>query len=260
MANKLAWLACTLLAVTACSNSSLARQDGGHYTILYRSAWHAGIDPRLTIQAPRPDAIATVAMPQFHGVALKATMRRADDFTHVANGTPRAEVVFARDAHFAVGKDYEVRWSTMIPPAYRLDSQQPEIITQLHQSGFTGSPPFALMLSGGHYQVDVRGGAGTPSQSYTFGTPAADAGRVVTWRLHYRPDDQGTRALTDLYKDGVRVVHSMGRPNAYPGDQNAYLKIGIYKWWWQTRPSDVDERTMYYGDVEIAEQVPNSLP
>ena len=48
------------------------------------------------------------------------------------------------------------------------------------------------------------------------------------------------------------VVHAVGRPNAYPGDQKAYLKIGIYKWWWLTRPSDVTQRTMYYGDVEIS--------
>lgn len=260
MANRLAWLACLFFAVTACSTSSPARHEGGRYTVVYRSAWHDGIDPRLTIQAPHPDSISIVAMPQFHGIALKATMHRSEDFTRVASGTPRAEIVFAQVVHFAVGKDYEVRWSTMIPPAYRLDAQQPEIITQLHQGGFTGSPPFALMLAGEQYQVDVRGGAGTSSQSFTFGAPAADAGKVVNWRLRYRPDDKGTNALTELYKDGVRVVHSAGSANAYPGDKYAYLKIGLYKWWWKTRASDVQDRTMYYGDVEITESAPGSLP
>ncbi|NYH14671.1 hypothetical protein [Paraburkholderia bryophila] len=76
----------------------------------------------------------------------------------------------------------------------------------------------------------------------------------MSWLLRYRPDDEGTNALTELYKDGVRVMHSVGMANAYPGDKEAYLKIGIYKWWWKTRPSDVSERTLYYGNVEIAER------
>jgi hypothetical protein len=256
MANRLTWLAFTFLAMTACATPPLSVPDGGAYTLLYRSAWRDGIDPRLMLQAPTPDSISTVAMPQFGGVALKATMRRSEDFAHVASGTPRAEIVFAPVVHFAVGKEYEVRWSTMIPAGYQLDSQQPEIIIQLHQSGFTGSPPFELILAGGHYQVDVRGGSPSSSRSFTFGAPAADAGKVVTWLLRYRPDDEGANALTDLYKDGVRVVHSAGSVNAYPGDKSAYLKLGIYKWWWKTRPSDVNDRTMYYGDVEISWRIP----
>lgn len=140
----------------------------------------------------------------------------------------------------------------MIPANYTLDSKQPEIITQLHQSSDQGSPPFALMLNGQQYQVDARGGAGTPSRSFEFGTPATDEGKVVTWLLNYRPDDTGASAVTDLYQNGVLVVHSVGYPNAYPAEQNAYLKIGIYKWWWLTRPSDVTQRTMYYGDVQIS--------
>lgn len=255
MANKLTWLGCAFLAVTACATALLLAQEGGTYAVLYRSAWRDGIDPRLTLQAPAPDSISSVAMPQFGGVALKVTMHRSEDFAHVASGTPRAEIVFAPVVHFAIGKEYEVRWTTMIPAGYQLDSRQPEIITQLHQSGFTGSPPFALMFAGGQYRVDVRGGSPASTRSFTFGAPALDAGKVVNWLLRYRPDDEGANALTDLYKDGVRVVHSTGSVNAYPGDRNAYLKVGIYKWWWKTRPSDVSDRTMYYGDVEIAERM-----
>ncbi|NYH27006.1 heparin lyase I family protein [Paraburkholderia bryophila] len=255
MANRLIWVAGIGVVLAACGTSSSPdRQDSGTYTVLYRSAWHDGIDPRLTIQAPEPDSISTVAMPQFNGVALKTTMRRSEDFSRVASGTPRVEIVFAPVVHFAVGKEYEVRWSTMIPAGYRFDTRQPEIITQLHQGGFTGSPPVALMLAGDHYQAEVRSGPGEANQSVTFGTPAADIGRAVSWLLRYRPDDEGTNALTELYKDGVRVMHSVGMANAYPGDKDAYLKIGIYKWWWKTRPSDVSERTIYYGNVEVAER------
>lgn len=255
MKNRLIGVAGVLVAAMACSTVSHAWQswhDGGAYTVLYRSAWRDGIDPRLTIQAPAPDSVSTVTMPQLKGVALKTTMRRSDDFSAVASGTPRAEIVFAPVVHFAVGKEYEVRWSTLIPAGYRFDMRQPEIITQLHQGGATGSPPFALLLAGDQYQADVRGGASGANRSVKFGAPAADAGNAVNWVLHYRPDDQGTQALTELYKDGVRVLRSTGMANAYPGDKDAYLKIGIYKWWWKTRSSDVSDRTMYYGNVEIA--------
>ncbi|MCW5140495.1 polysaccharide lyase [Burkholderia cenocepacia] len=42
-----------------------------------------------------------------------------------------------------------------------------------------------------------------------------------------------------------------GVPNAFPNDHQAYFKLGLYKWWWKTRPSDVTERTLYYGDIEM---------
>jgi Polysaccharide lyase len=252
MANRLAWLGYVFAALLAWSTSSLADQNPGEYTIIYQSAWRNGIDPRLTMQEPLPDSISTVSMPQFGGVVLKASMLLADYIDHIASGVPRVELVFAPVARFAIGNEYEVSWSTIIPANYQLDSQQPEIITQVHQSSDQGSPPFALMLAGQQYQVDVRGGAGTPSRSFEFGAPAADEGKVVTWLLNYRPDDTGASAVTDLYKDGVLIVQAVGYPNVYPGEQNGYFKIGIYKWWWLTRPSDVTQRTMYYGDVEIS--------
>lgn len=237
-------------------SACVASRDGAGdspFTLIYRSAWNNGIDPALTIQAPRRDSIETVPVPAFGGVALKTSMKRTDDFTQVANGTPRTEVVFDRVARFAVGHEYEIRWSTMIPQRYRIDSQQPEIIAQVHQSARTGSPPFSLMLDNAHYRVEVRSGPGRPLESFEFGSPENEKGKIITWLLRYRPDDSGTGARTDLYKDGVRVVHCMRCPNAYKADDSAYLKIGVYKWWWQTRPSDVSERTMYYGDVEIRE-------
>ena len=146
MRNKVAWLVCTAFTFSEWNISALADSNPDNYAVMYQSAWRDGIDPRLVIQAPRPISISAIALREFNGVALEASMHQSDDFTHVANGTPRVEVSFTNLAHFAVGNEYLVRWSTMIPPEYQLDSLQPEIITQLHQSGSQGSPPFALML------------------------------------------------------------------------------------------------------------------
>jgi len=199
MASKVARLSCAFLTLLTLSSASWADQDHGEYTTIYQSAWRDGVDPRLVIQAP-PDSISAVAMPQFGGTVLKASMLRSDDFSKVANGTSRAEVSFTSVANFGIGSEYEVRWSTMIPTNYLLDSKQPEIIAQLHQGSNQGSPPFALILAGQQYQVDVRGGAGAPASSFEFGTPATDEGKVVTWLLRYRPDDTGASAVTDFIR------------------------------------------------------------
>ncbi|TDY16886.1 polysaccharide lyase-like protein [Paraburkholderia sp. BL6665CI2N2] len=253
MPTRLIVLAALLaLAVTSASRAE-TQAVGKGYAVLYQNSWRTGIDPRIQLQEPSSDAIVTVPVPEFGGVALRTSMRRSDDFSHIANAAPRVEMSFTRLFSFSPGNEYEMRWSTMIPPGYPLDHRQSEIITQIHQSDSDiGSPPVALMLTGNQYQVDVRGDVSLqPAHSFLFGSPLSDEGRVVSWLLRYRPDDTGKTSVTDLYKDGVLVMHAGAVPNAYPGDKHAYLKLGIYKWWWKTRPSEVDERRMYYGNLQL---------
>ncbi|MEK2605562.1 heparin lyase I family protein [Burkholderia arboris] len=240
--------ACALVASVCRAGPESGKHDDARF---YRSDWARGIDSRLRLQAPVAQNITTAEISGIHGTLLRVTMSRSQDFSGVASGTPRSEISFSPVFRFVNGRDYEVRWSTVIPADYRFDSGQPELIAQLHQGGSDGSPPFALLLNNGKYEVDVRGAPGMPSRSITFGDPSADRGKPVWWRLRYRPDDQGVDALTDVFRNGERVVHVTGVPNAYPNDRNAYFKLGLYKWWWKTRPSDVTERTMYYGDIEM---------
>ncbi|WP_322025765.1 heparin lyase I family protein [Burkholderia sp. BCC1977] len=248
MRGRFAVVAC-VLAAAAC-HAGPPRSQPGEWRV-YRSDWRSGIDPRLGLQAPASRNITTAAISGIPGTLLKVTLSRSQDFGDVASGTPRSEVSFFPVFRFVNGHDYEVRWSTVIPADYRFDSRQPELIAQLHQGGSDGSPPFALLLNNGKYEVDVRGAPGTPSQSIAFGDPSADRGQPVRWVLRYRPDDRGGGALTDVFRNGVHVVHVAGVPNAFPNDRQAYFKLGVYKWWWKTRPSDVTERTMYYGDIEM---------
>lgn len=92
---------------------------------------------------------------------------------------------------------------------------------------------------------------GSRVQTRDAGSAAADRGRWVRWTLHYRPDAGGANAIMELDKDGARVLAANGVPNAWPNDDRSYFKIGIYKWWWKERPSDVAERTMFFGDVVV---------
>ncbi|MBR8305331.1 heparin lyase I family protein [Burkholderia cenocepacia] len=242
-------IAACMFVVSACH----AGPSGGAHeeTRFYRSDWTRGIDSRLRLQEPAPQNITTGELFGIRDTLLKVSMNRSQDFSEVASGTPRSEVSFSPVFRFVNGRDYEVRWSTVIPADYRFDSRQPELIAQLHQGGNDGSPPFALLLHNGKYEVDVRGAPGTPSRSFAFGDPIADRGEPVRWMLRYRPDDRGVDALADVFRNGERVVHVTGVPNAFPNDHQAYFKLGLYKWWWKTRPSDVTERTLYYGDIEM---------
>jgi len=73
----------------------------------------------------------------------------------------------------------------------------------------------------------------------------------VKWRLHYSPDATGAQAITQVYKNDALVLHAAREPNAYAGDEKAYLKLGIYKWGWKNQPSDVTSRTLFYGNVTV---------
>ncbi|MCG5072834.1 heparin lyase I family protein [Paraburkholderia tagetis] len=240
------------IQVLSLSLSNCTTADGGTYEQLYNSAWGRGIDPRLVIQAPR-SAVSVVSSPVFHGHALRVSIDRSDDFHNVANGTPRGEIAFARIFRFEPNTLYEIGWSTSIPSGYKFDSLQPELFTQVLQGpeGGLGPPPFSIRLVDGRYQVEIRSAAKAAPHVFVFGDPAADEGNVVHWKLRYRPDHAGTNAVSDLFMNGVNVVRCHGCGNAYANDRGAYLKMGIYKWWWQSRPSDVSVRTLYFGNVLV---------
>ncbi|WP_413187221.1 heparin lyase I family protein [Paraburkholderia sacchari] len=246
-----------ILPVLLLDLSSCTSTGDGTYEQLYNSAWSQGIDPHLVVQASH-DAISVVNSPVFHGHALRVSIHRSDDFHSVANGTPRGEVAFARIFRFEPDTLYEVNWSTSIPSDYQFDSLQPELFTQVLQGpeGGLGPPPFSIRFVEGRYHVEIRNAAKAAPRVFVFGDPVADKGKVIHWRLRYKPDHSGGKAITNLFMDGVNVVRCDGCGNAYANDRDAYLKMGIYKWWWQSRPSDVSDRTLYFGNVEVKRFLP----
>ena len=218
------------------------------FRTLYQTNFQSEIDRGLMLQQPTPNSMTLANAPcRPGGRALRVSIRQQDDYSRVANGVPRAEVSFAGRFAFEAGREYLVRWSTCLPADFRFDSRQPEGIGQIHEGAPQGSPPWGMTLTGDHYQVQLRDGNRT--QIRDIGSAAQDVGRWVQWTLHYRPDASGANAVTELTKDGAQVLAANGVPNAYPNDNRAYFKIGIYKWWWKERPSDVSERTMFFGDV-----------
>lgn len=180
--------------------------------------------------------------------AVKFEMNRYQDFSSVCNGTPRAEFCLLPLGKFQQGKEYKITWSSFIPADYQFDFAQPEIIMNIHQTLNTGSPPYCMTLMGNLYQVRLQNDQ-VNVVYITVGDASADKGKWINWRLQYKPDSTGKSSITRLYKESQLVFDGKGMPNSYPNDNGAYMKLGLYKWWWKVRASDVSRRAMLYGDV-----------
>lgn len=229
----------------------------GVYRTIYSTDWRHGIDPAMPVQEARSDDVTVVDDPVApERNALRVHVARDEDFVHVANGSPRAEILLPRAIGFASGHDYLIRWSTFLPTDFSFDLDQMQIITQIHQSAETGGPPpFMLTLLGTSYTVSERGGIYTRhGHGLRFGCADCDIGRWIHWALHYVPDASGKIAQTQLWKDGEKVFESRGLANSYPGETHAYLKIGIYKPGWVLLPSTISETQVLYGALTVAER------
>jgi hypothetical protein len=210
----------------------------------------------LPTQAARREDITLADDPVTPGNrAIRVVINRGEDFSGVANGSPRTEFLLPPNIRLAPGSEYLISWKTYLPRNFAFDHQQWEIITQIHHSALSGPPPFMLTLNGADYALSVRGGENTTHGSgVRICCAMDDVGRWVDWTLQYAPDATGHRARTRLWKDGREVFNGDGMPNAYPDDNRAYLKFGIYKPEWLIQPSDVQFIEIYYGAVAVGEK------
>ncbi|MCX4161560.1 MULTISPECIES: heparin lyase I family protein [Paraburkholderia] len=235
----------SVASVAGCVSTSLAG-----YERVMNAEWEEGIPAFAGVQGPSTQSISVRRERATGAAMLHVEMNRSDSFSKVANGTPRAEVSLGA-VRFESGRDYVLEWSTLLPVDFKFDIHQPEIITQIHQGSASGSPPFALLTYNQHYELNVRSDAKGSLQVFRFGSLPGDLGRQVCWRLHYVPDSTGQSSVTELYKDGVPVYVQHGKGNAYAHDNEAYLKLGIYKWLWFSEPDDIGSRSMDFGDVAL---------
>ncbi|WP_168787609.1 heparin lyase I family protein [Paraburkholderia aromaticivorans] len=236
------------LVVLAFSTNSAFSSD-----VLFYTDWSNGIDKHIQCQAPNTESIkiarpADVDLPPM----MQATIDKSDNYSKVANGTPRAEISFNGFVYFEQKKEYVIDWSIYIPKDYEFDSKQQELIAQIHQGPNAGYPPFGLFFSGdGQYEVHSRTLYRPDFITEFFGSASSDRGSLVHWQLRYLPDGTGEYAITELRKNGKVVFETNGLPNAYQKDDKAYLKLGLYKAQWLTDPSTVEKRTLFYGPVSI---------
>ncbi|MFD1555155.1 heparin lyase I family protein [Paraburkholderia silviterrae] len=216
--------------------------------------------PELVVQKASPDDVVVVDDPVHSGrKAVKVTISLDEDYSHVANGAPRAEIVFPGSLRFEVGHHYLIRWSTYIPSSFVPDDDESVVITQIHQGGCcSGPPPIMLTIRGDHYEFAERSDVNGVRQQ-VLRKIKSDIGRWVNWVLRYVPDPSGVKSRTELRKDDVVVYSSDRWPNAYSDDQTSYLKIGLYKSKWDFK-NDANRRLcLLFGDILISERGEGSL-
>jgi len=221
----------------------------------YSTDWQTGVDPQIGIQRARSGDVSVVDAPALPGrKAVRVTIDRNEDFTRVANGSPRAEMLFPDALKFTLGREYLVQWSTYLPVGFEFDPDQELVITQIHQGSLSGPPPVALTLHGGDYVFLVRGGEHAKVRGSRICCAVGDTGKWVHWVLRYIPDASGKDAVTQLWRNGTLVSSAVGEANAYPDDKPAYLKMGLYKYRWRLDPSNVDTMVILYGPVSVDER------
>lgn len=250
---RIVWLPIVAFACTAHAAADCPVGPPPGYAPVMTYEWRDGIPPHST-QAPTPRSITTGPIEPGSPPLLEIRIDRTDDFSRVANGTPRAEIVLNR-APFVNGTDYVLQWSTRLPDDFEIDETTPEVITQILQLRPAGSPAFSLLLNGNRYGIEVRSYAKEVPRGTSFGTPAEDRGRVVCWRLRYVPDPTGHAAVTELYQDGALVYGERGFPNMYAGDARPYLKMGIYKWAWLDKATGITRRQIAFGPVTLSKRM-----
>lgn len=232
--------------------------DSAGYRMVMHVDWRDGIPRWVGVQTATANAATIVKSEQQSEPRLRIQISRSDPFGHVANGVPRAEVSLGA-TKFVNGTEYLLDWSTTLSPDFSVDFAQPEIVTQILQGGRAlGAPPVALVINGDHYELRVHSGQPHSMRAHKFGSIADDRGRTVCWRLHYIPGAVGEKSVTELYKDGQRVVSEYDQGNAYAGEQNASLKLGVYKWLWLAQTSDVRNLVLEYGNVRLYRKEPVS--
>src|SRR4051812_23100348 len=102
-----------LVVFLTIAHAAVAKADGDP---VYRLRLAGGLDRRVMAQGPRPDSITVADDPAGEsGKVLRFSLSRDDDYSHVANGVPRAEISFASAFRLRQGTRYRIRWSVFLP-------------------------------------------------------------------------------------------------------------------------------------------------
>lgn len=244
-------------------------------TILYNEDFNTGTDVYGVMDfSENGNANASIDESTFATPVMKMTLDRRLDTnvyrTEVYNNDLGYAGVYFNGtdpAKYILGETYYFQIKTYLPAAWVNDSTA-EIILQFHQVPNIGgdwlSPITALMIQDTSYtfvvRADTRELATDPVQitdQYDLGSITADKGNWVTWLLRVKFDYDDDGEIT-LWKDGDKVIETIGKGNAYNRPLGPYHKFGVYKWPWNPTdgqfedPTETDNRTIYFDDLSVS--------
>jgi Polysaccharide lyase/K319L-like, PKD domain/Secretion system C-terminal sorting domain len=136
-------------------------------------------------------------------------------------------------------------FSLYLPESWVADIS-PEATSQLHDLGVGNSPPVDIYNVNGHTYFEIEW-TGVDSV-YDLG--ATITGKWVDYVIHAKLSTSGN-GFAQCWRNGVLLVSHIGNVG-YDNSVNLYPKFGIYKWTWDTNPSEVNSRIAYYDDIKVA--------
>ena len=203
------------------------------------------------VQSNTGDIVIAPAPGGKGGNAAKISISKNENFSNVANGSPRAEL--QSEDMLAQNTTYTFSFSTYIPTSTIFDIsgyQQRMDFFQTHQNTPDMSNGWAIRglgLDGSNYYVDDY----TVSNKQVLGSASADVGKWVNWLITYKVSPTDGSGLYTITKNGTQI-YSDTRRTFYSGQSPIYCKFGIYKWDWLNYSTQVSNVTMYFDDIILS--------
>jgi len=178
----------------------------------------------------------------------------------------RTEIQEDKKAIF--GEDYWYQFSVYLPASYTPDNVW-EIVAQWHAVPDTvlgetwRNPVLSLSTTDGKWGIrniwDSKPNTFVNHNRKYDGVEDFSAGEYqtdkwVTWKFHiiWSHLDDG---VLEVWKNDELVATRYG-PNCFNDKIGPYFKLGIYKGWKKnTQPSNITQRTLYFDDISINEQI-----
>ncbi|ERM81642.1 hypothetical protein P872_20010 [Rhodonellum psychrophilum GCM71 = DSM 17998] len=190
-------------------------------------------------------SFGTPTNPKFQGAKSGKFELRYGDKVQINSGV-RAEVLFPAQNHRERWYSFAVNFPS---DGFQMDTDT-EIISQWHQEGM-GSPSASLNVKNDRL-ILIVGNVQTGSSN----KDNIDLGQVPknSWNefvFHYIHSN-GSDGLIEVWQNGKKIVTRRGG-NIYKGDLPKW-KIGLYKWTWANRKTNVSKRIIYFDNVRMGNQ------
>lgn len=183
---------------------------------------------------------------------MKAHININEDFSRVANGTPRAEILNTKTM-LSNDSKYLMEFKTYLPSDFQIEqTENRHIFFQVHQKSSLGSPQLSLGIYRNNYRV-TSSFSNTPPYKHQalvkdLDLINNDLGKWVQWSIYYRPSYSKNGEIM-IWKNNKLILNFKGFC-AYE-DPLGYLKFGIYKWNWKIGETSTTDIATYFSDIII---------
>lgn len=197
-------------------------------------------------QLPASYSFGTATNPKFQGSKSgKFELRYGDKV--VTNSGVRSEVLFPAQNNRERWYSFAVNFPS---DGFQADNDT-EIISQWHQEGM-GGPSVSLTVRNDRLILNVGNDpnvSGTKRDNIDFGpVPKNSWNEYVFHYIH----SNGSDGLIEVWQNGKKILTRKGG-NIYRGALPKW-KIGLYKWTWSSKRTNVSKRIIYYDNVRMGNQ------